>query len=201
MNAVLPGTVLPGDAGAEMTTQALLDARDESLAPNPPNAAKRLALSRARLRAAMQPPVRESIDREPGRSTPPWVARIQSRFQRLPGVALVADALASWWARHPLRPATVAGGEVSRAVVEPLARKHPLALVASAAAAGAAIAATRPWRWLLKRALFAGLVPHLASRIISKLPLDSWLTMLNAVVSSPTPRSPAEPPNMPARRH
>jgi len=49
-----------------------------------------------------------------------------------------------------------------------LARQRPLATVAGAAAAGALIVWIRPWRHVLKPALFAGLLSQLLSHALTR---------------------------------
>lgn len=56
-----------------------------------------------------------------------------------------------WWQRHPLH----AAGQLARPVLEKYAREEPLKLVAVAAAVGAAVVITRPWRLLSASALVA----------------------------------------------
>jgi hypothetical protein len=49
----------------------------------------------------------------------------------------------------------------AQAVVQPLAKTHPVALVTVAFVVGGLLAWRRPWRWILRPALFAGLLPQL----------------------------------------
>jgi len=56
-----------------------------------------------------------------------------------------------WWQRHPLH----AAGQLARPVLEKYAQQEPLKLVAVAAAVGAAVVLTRPWRLLSASALVA----------------------------------------------
>ena len=140
-------------------------------------AAERVELSRARLRRALlPPPVMAEESRRPGRF---WRGRIAD----LPVVGIVIETLKEWWSHHALRPATQVAAEASRVVLTPLAQHHPFALVLSASAAGAALVWSRPWRWVFSSAIFAGLLPQLASRIVARLPLESWTTMLGAALS------------------
>ncbi len=139
----------------------------------------RLEASRARLREAMRPagpaPPRDRPENA-GRS---WLQGLRE----LPIISLVADALHGWWLQNPLRPVALVAAEASNAVARPLAQRHPIALLLVAGTVGAALAWARPWRWALRSALFAGLVPQLASRVVDKLPIESWLTLLSAALS------------------
>ena len=136
------------------------------------NPLDQLELSRARLRAAMLPaPPRLAAARASDGRADSWLGRLK----RLPGIGLIVDAVQAWWWQHPLRPVSQVAADASNALVRPMARRRPFTLVLVAAATGAALAWTRPRRWLFRSALFAGLVPQLASRIVSSLPVEAWL--------------------------
>ncbi len=91
--------------------------------------------------------------------TAPSRADLAERLKDLPGAAMVIDAVQTWWAQHPLRTATLVAGEASRKFAAPLAERNPVALILGAVVVGALLAWTRPWRWILRPALFAGLLP------------------------------------------
>jgi hypothetical protein len=96
-----------------------------------------------------------------------------------PLAAFTIDALTDRWARHPLH-ATVQMAEVAAAeTVAPLVRRHPALVLGGAAVAGALLVRARPWRWLLRPALVAGLASQLASQ---------WLRHLNATRPDGKPR-------------
>lgn len=152
------------------------------------SAQERLELSRARLRVAMLP-VPRVTQRLSDATTPRWLARLKA----LPGIGLVADTVQGWWSRHPLRSVTEVAAQASSTLVGPFAQRRPLALVLAAAVAGAALAWGRPRRWLFRSALFAGLVPQLAARIVSRLPVETWLKHPPAVKSTAYERSRYQP--------
>ncbi|MBS0341117.1 MAG: hypothetical protein JSS56_11360 [Proteobacteria bacterium] len=80
--------------------------------------------------------------------------RAGERPSLLDGIAwapLARGVARHWWQRHPLH----AAGQVARPVLEKYAREEPLKLVAVAAAVGAAVVLTRPWRLLSASALVA----------------------------------------------
>lgn len=139
----------------------------------------RLEASRARLREAMRPTAPEPSADGPDGIGRSWLRRLRE----LPVIGLVADALGAWWSHSTLRPVAQVAAEASSAVAKPLAQRHPIALVLVAGVAGAALAWGRPWRWALRSALFAGLLPQLATQVIAKLPIDSWLALLSAALS------------------
>lgn len=141
-------------------------------------ASDRIEVSRARLRLAMTPVAKATS--KSSRRIQPWLQRIGD----LPLVNSVVDSVGAWWTHHPLRPVTQVANEASNAVVRPIAQRNPLGLVAGAALIGAAFAWAKPWRWMFRSALFAGLLPQVATRIVSNLPIESWMSMLGSALSS-----------------
>ena len=145
----------------------------------------RIELTRARLRAAMMPPPPKP------KGTPRAASMFSAeRIKHLPVIGTVIEALQAWWFNHPLRPMASVAVEASSALVEPVATRHPLALVGGAALFGAALVWSKPWRWMFGSALFAGLVPQVASRVVSNLPVESWMTMLGTALAQPPARKP-----------
>lgn len=102
------------------------------------------------------------------------------RLKALPAVNIVIEAIEDWWSQHPLRTASHVAAEASRRLATPIAERHPLALVAAAAALGALLVLTRPWRWILRPALLAGLVPAVLARAFRELPIDSLLSVFTS---------------------
>jgi len=152
-------------------------------------AAERVEASRARLRDAMapkRPPARATSRAGAGRVHGPSLWR---RLRLLPAMGLVVDSVSAWWSRHPMRPVAQVAGVASNAAVRPLAQRSPWTLVLVAAAVGASLGWLRPWRWLFGSALFAGLVPQLATQVVRRLPLESWMDVLNSSVFSKTARA------------
>jgi hypothetical protein len=183
MSAVLPGS----GASAPMREAggAARDQTDDSHT-TVTGAIARLELSRAQLRTAMLP-----TPKEPGQSSAGGLGAIASRLtdrvRAMPGAGVLMDAAETWWAQHPLRTAGLVAVEASRKFAAPLAERNPLALVGGAVVFGAVLTMTRPWRWLLRPALFAGLLPALAMTVVRQLPLDTLLRIFG------TDRTPAEP--------
>lgn len=87
-----------------------------------------------------------------------------------------------------------AGGD---ALLRPIAKQHPFALAAAAAAGGAALVALRPWRGLLHSAVLSRLAAQWSTQLAAQLPLASLLGALQDAALSymdtgrtpmPTPR-------------
>ena len=151
-------------------------------------ATARIELSRERLRLAMDPP--------PEPPSPPRAHRpLIDRVLAWPILHDVLESVGHWWSSHPLRPVGLVAGEAADAVARPVAHRHPWLLVLGAAAVGGALAWGRPWRWLLRSTLFAGLAPQIAARVAGSLPIESWMTTVGAMMqSSPRRRGTSEPP-------
>jgi hypothetical protein len=171
-----PASGTPGSLAAAAST-AFKDAAE-------PSAAERLAASRARLRGAMMdiahPPAPEYTRAgNLGES----IRNLFLRVKTLPGAALVVDSLDSWWRQHPLRTAGMVAGEASRTLVSPMARRSPGTLLLGATAVGALFMLTKPWRWLLRPALFVGLVPQIATHALRRMPIETWLQMMSSLTA------------------
>jgi hypothetical protein len=153
---------------------------------NTPTATARLEQSRTLLRQALHG--KPSRADAPPKPVPAWQAHLQS----IPVLAVLAEAVSSWWMQHPLRVASTLVAETTRAVVQPLAQRNPMGLAVAALLVGGLLAWSRPWRWVLKPALFAGLWSQLLSKGIAHLPLESWLAALGSVVWQKKPAQPTD---------
>jgi hypothetical protein len=158
-------------------------------------ASDRLALSRERLRRAMSEiSAPEAAAQSQGAcgQTLAWLDGLKS----FSGTGSLVDAVRGWWRHNPLRLAGMAGTDAAQAVINPMARRHPLTLVLGAFLLGGLLAWGRPWRWIVKPALFAGLLPPLIHKAMNRVPVDSWLSVLASLAqrprrASPTPKEPA----------
>jgi len=175
MSAVMPGTAVPAPRSPAA------EAERPIVEPHEPTAAERLEASRARLRTALleiaHPPPKPSLlgDLKIGS----FGHQLLERLKALPGVTLLIESIEHWWAEHPLHAAGSLAEEASRRYMGPIARKNPVAVIVGGAVFGALLVASKPWRWLLRPALFFGLVPQIAAQALKRMPLDAWLQMLS----------------------
>jgi hypothetical protein len=96
-----------------------------------------------------------------------------------PGLAkgLATSAIHQWWSQHPLRLVSEVTVNTAKTLVDPVAQRHPVALVAGAAAVGALVMWSRPWRWLLAPAVLAGVLPKLVSQVLTPAPAPRSTSM------------------------
>jgi len=156
-----PTTPADGRAAATASAAGSLDVDRKPDRPETVSGAiERLALSRERLRDAMLPPSRKRHVPD-GHALSEGVGGLASglveRLRALPGVLILLEAIEDWWARHPLHSAGVVAAEAARRIAAPIAERRPLTLLLGAVLVGALLALLKPWRWLLRPALFAGL--------------------------------------------
>lgn len=156
------------------------------------SAIERLALSRELLRTAMLPVERKLSGHGLASGVGAMASSLADRLKSLPGAAVFVEVVTDWWAHHPLRTAGHVAVNASRKLAAPVAERNPIGLLLCAVVAGALLAVSRPWRWLLRPALFAGLLPALALTAVRKLPLNAWLNVLGSF-ATPSRRAPVSP--------
>lgn len=139
---------------------------------------ERLALSRERLRQALHATAAGAGDQGRGAggsgSTRSWRETLRS----VPGGELALRALGRWWARQPWRGAGEALLDGVTLVLRPVARRSPLGLMLGALVMGGLLARLRPWRWIPKFVLMAGLLPQLLPRGVAAEAGLSWSGLL-----------------------
>lgn len=82
---------------------------------------------------------------------------------------IVGEVVGEWWEEHPLHTSATLAIEASRSAIVPLVRRHPVAVLGSAAVVGAALVWVRPWRWLLRPALVLGIASQIAARTMTRM--------------------------------
>lgn len=149
-----------------------------------PTPIDRLVRSRERFRQALwaSRPLTDNAAR-PAASGP--FSALLDQIKAIPGANVVMDAVRTWWAQHPLRVVVALASDAVKAVVSPVAQRHPLGLVLSALLLGGLIAWSRPWRWKVAPTLFAGLLPQVLVKFMAEVPPISWLDLLNSLVQQP----------------
>lgn len=165
-----------------------------ALLPVPaPTAVERLGLSRALLRQALLKGKHTSTPGAGADAAEPASAWMDS-LRSIPLANVLFEAVGSWWTQHPLRIACILAADTTKAIVQPMARRNPLGVALGALLLGGLLAWGRPWRWILKPALFAGLTTQLLSKGIAHLPLQSWISTLVTALQArkPEPAPPAE---------
>ena len=165
----------------------------------------RLQASRQALRLHLMPPVepQDSAD-APGAGGSLSLNRMWRKLRRwtrsFAPVSVLADAVEQTWRLHPLRPVGEAIAAGYRSQVAPTLRRHPWAVVAVAAAVGAALVFGRRWHAPLLANTLRPLPQRLGRWLLRQLAsapvqtaLAGWL-MVRAAKSTPEP----EPAPVPA---
>lgn len=156
-------------------------------------ACDRLILSRERLRQAIKEassPPGDGINHGAGG----WSAPLLDHLKSLPGANVVIEAVRTWWMKHPLRVPSLAVADASNAVIQPMAQRYPLGLILGAAFMGGLLAWSRPWRWILRPALLAGLLPQLLHGAMAQVPVQSWLVALTSLAQERRSSDPSAAP-------
>ena len=154
-------------------------------------AVERLAQSRQRLRQALDemagPPKPTQGPCDAG-SEAAWLKSLKS----IPGANVVIATLRHWWAQHPLHMVNLFAVDAVKTLVQPLAKRNPMQLALGAAVAGGLLVWIRPWRWIPKSVLFAGLLPQLLTNVLIQVDMRSWLNVLASLMQHRQPEAPAQ---------
>ena len=131
-------------------------------------ASQRLLHSRERMRLALRgaPATQGDGSGTPAPDGRSWLDSLKS----LPGAGLLAYLVARWWAQHPLHAAGQEAVAGAKAALEPLARRHPYALMLAALSLGGLLVWSRPWRWALTSGVLAGLLPQWLAAALKPAP-------------------------------
>lgn len=156
------------------------------------SAQQRLEASRASIHAEL------TKMRSPDEALPQSGGPSAGSLFSMPLFATATRALRLWWRRHPARPVVDIASDAGAQALKPLVRTHPVASMALAMAAGAAMVVWRPWRSRVTAAVWAGLGAQLTSGLVSSVLnpgtlsalLGSWARQASHTSSNtPTPPS------------
>ncbi len=116
----------------------------------------------------------------------------------LPVLGPLVESAVTWWAEHPLRAVAELFSRPDSSADEPLTQRHPWAMLLGAAAIGALLMWTRPWRLaLLRRAVYASLLPQVVTQLLSRESTDGLLDLVKSILrpaANPSPPPDAKPP-------
>lgn len=159
---------------------------------------ERLALSRERLRRAMlRPPAQPGTHFAAG--SPSAGVNVFDLLKLVfPSAASILDVAARWWAGHSGQSAYALAGQLANEALRPLAKRHPVALVAGAAAIGGLLIWIRPWRFAFRPKVLSSLGPVVLSSVLASGVLQAWLKNFINKVSAPTPNPTQYPSPDPA---
>lgn len=183
--------MIPASASTAAAATLIDPNTDEAAAAASRRAMDRLIESRARLRQALQGADTALGGGVPGQgfgqATPQPAGGWLGRVAGLPLMRLVLDALAGRWRRHPWRTAALVANDLARAVLQPVALRHPWRLVWLSAVVGGLLVVSRPARWLPRPALLIRLAPQLIAQALASPAVRGWLAG----------RRPAQTPSVP----
>lgn len=134
----------------------------------PLSTSERLVQSRERIRLALLELGSRNEKKSPT-DAKSFSDSLLNSLKTTPGANLLLSLVHEWWSRQPLRASLTLVYGTAQALLQPVAQRHPMVLVMGAAAAGALIVLTKPWRLISKPALLAGLLPPLVAQIMERL--------------------------------
>jgi hypothetical protein len=145
-------------------------------------AVERLEASRQRLRRhLLELNGSRNGANEPAASRRPHV--LLDSLRSIPGIGVVVDTVSNWWSRHPLRVVVSVLMASAASVTQPVTQRHPKWALFAALAAGGLLMWARPWRFApLRRAVYAGLLPQLMSTVMSRMPSDGWMNLVDSLL-------------------
>ena len=147
-------------------------------------ATERLNQSRHLLRECMQA-INAAASDMPANSHRPrstWLVTLTA----IPVLGPVIESVSAWWAQHPLRVVASVFASSTATAAKPMTQTRPWSVLLMAVAIGGLLAWTRPWRFAwLRRAVYAGVLPQLVSTVMSRLPTEGWLDIVNSLLRRP----------------
>ena len=160
----------------------------------PVDAVTRLEMSRQRLRRHLI-----ELNGHPARSDagPTQPNPLLDSLKSIPWVGMVLDTVSSWWKQHPLRVVATLVAASAASAARPVTQRHPTLTLLAALALGAVVMWARPWRFaMLRRVVYAGLLPQLVAKVLSFMPADGWMNLVDSMLhrGKPTNAPNAEAP-------
>lgn len=111
---------------------------------------------------------------------------LRSTLSALPVLGPLVDSAIAWWDAHPLRAVAELLASRKTSAAEPVTRRHPWAVLLSAAAVGALLMWAQPWRHrFLRRAVYAGVVPRLFASLLSSLSAEGLIKLTASLLQRP----------------
>ena len=156
-------------------------------------ALERLNASRLQLRQALIPAAARNYDepegdRESGAALPRrmrvFVRSLRQRIRRSPVATTLLASVQTWWWQHPWREPIHATTAELRRNVGPVVKRHPVAAVLLAGAAGAALVAWRPWRWPVVARQISPMPRQMARWVMAQLTQPAIQTILGGLMMS-----------------
>lgn len=161
----------------------------------PVDAVARLEQSRLRLRHHLIALNRREAGLAGSHPPSGWLDSLRS----IPLVGMALDTVSGWWSQHPLRVVVTLMAASAASAARPVTQRHPAWPLFGALVLGGLVMWVRPWRFApLRRAVYAGLLPQLVSKVLSRLPTDGWMTLAESLLRrgppAPTSATPAAAP-------
>ena len=157
-----------------------------------PDPAASLEASRARIRGHFLSTVSRSAASDQTsaqRRTSLWM-QILVDVVAMAQKGIPGQSFSAWWARLPLGPTLAAALGVVVDTWVPIAKRHPVRLVVCAAAAGAAIAWIRPWRWVTAAAAAATLAAAVDLLTQARPKDNAWSAFMDFMLQKKGPPQP-----------
>ena len=177
-----------------MNSNNAVEAATSQIPLGPPDsvasATERLVLSRHRLQMALAQTVEANRPRATTaeHTSHAWIDDMKA----VPGVGTLVQIISAWWAKYPLNAAASMAFDAANTVAKPLATRHPIPMVLGALVVGGLLAWSRPWRWILKPALLAGVMAQVSAKLIAQVPLQSWMSLISSFAQGRS-QAPAPP--------
>lgn len=173
------------------TSQSMLEP-SEPPAQNVPVATERLRQSRQRMRELLLAFNASSAPGKSGHRATGASGALLAALAALPVLGPLIARAANWWANHPLRVVTQLFASPGTSTAKRLTERHPAAMVLGAAVGGALLMWARPWRFaLLRRALYASVLPQLVTTLLSRVSTDGWPDVVHSALRRPDAKPPA----------